>query len=124
MSRWADTDIVIPFPVAGVVSAHSVFGGERFYYERDFESFVAGAEPVSDGFGGDKDEYIMLQLRLAEGLNFAELEEKFGEKISEDIILKMKKYEKAGLVILDGESMRLTPEGFLLSNMIIGEMID
>ena len=66
----------------------------------------------------------MLQLRLAEGLNFAEFKSKFGEKISEDAILKIKKYEKAGLVILDGESLRLTPEGFLLSNMIIGEMID
>ena len=71
-------------------SAHSFFGGERFYYERDFESFISGAEPVSDGFGGDKDEYIMLQLRLAEGLNFAEFKSKFGEKISEDAILKIK----------------------------------
>ena len=66
----------------------------------------------------------MLQLRLAEGLNFAEYEEKFGEKISENTILKIKKYEKAGLVNIDEESLRLTPEGFLLSNMIIGEMID
>ena len=105
-------------------SAHSFFCGERFYYERDFDSFVAGVEPISDGFGGDKDEYIMLQLRLAEGLNFAEYEEKFGEKITEEKFKKMKKYEMTGLVNIDEEGLRLTPEGFLLSNMIIGEMID
>ena len=32
----------------------------------------------------------MLQLRLAEGLNFAEYEEKFGEKITEEKFKKMK----------------------------------
>ncbi len=104
-------------------SAHSFLSGERFYYERDFGSFIGGAEPVSDGFGGDKEEYIMLRLRLAEGLNFEEYEKKYGEKISEDKIEKMKKYEKSGLVIVDDEGIRLTPEGFLLSNMIIGELI-
>ena len=104
-------------------SAHSFFGGERFYYERDFESFVAGCEPISDGFGGDSDEYIMLRLRLSQGLNFAEYEEKFGEKISENTLKKMEKYEKADLVILDGEGLRLTPRGYLLSNVIIGEML-
>ena len=35
----------------------------------------------------------------------------------------MRKFEKAGLVRIDSEGMRLTPEGFLLSNMIIGEMV-
>ena len=104
-------------------SAHSFFCGERFYYDRDFTSFISGAEPVSDGFGGDKDEYIMLSLRLAEGLSFGEYEEKFGEKIEEASIERMKKYEKAGLLVMDDEGIRLTPEGFLLSNTIIGELI-
>ncbi len=104
-------------------SAHSLFGGKRFFYERDFDKFVSGAEPVYDGDGSDRDEYIMLRLRLSEGLNFSEYEKKFSEKISQNKIEKMKEFEKAGLVLVDGEGMRLTPEGFLLSNMIIGEMI-
>ena len=105
-------------------SAHSFFGGERFYYERDFDSFISGVEPVSDGFGGDKEEYIMLRLRLAEGLNFKEYEKKYNEKINESTIAAMGKYQKAGLVVIDDESIRLTPEGFLLSNVIIGEMME
>ncbi len=104
-------------------SAHSFFGGERFYYSRDFNEFISGAEPISDGFGGDKEEYIMLRLRLSEGLKFGEYEEKFGEKISQIIIEKMKKYQRAGLLHIDDKGIRLTPEGFLLSNVIIGEII-
>ena len=105
-------------------SAHSFYKGERFYYERDFDSFISGDEPISDGFGGDEEEYIMLRLRLAEGLNFKEYEKKFHEKISDEKIDLMKKYESAGLTEVDTEGMRLTPRGFLLSNVIIGEMID
>ena len=105
-------------------SAHSYFSGERFYYDRDFDSFILGKAPVYDGVGGDRDEYIMLRLRLSEGLNFAEYQEMFGEKISDDAIEKMKKYEKAGLLVIDDLGIRLTPEGFLLSNMIIGEMLE
>ena len=105
-------------------SAHSFFSGERFYYERDFDKFIAGAESIPDGFGGDKDEYVMLRLRLSEGLNFEEYEKKYKEKIDENIIEKMRKYQKAGLLHIDDKGIRLTPEGFLLSNMIIGEFIN
>ena len=79
---------------------------------------------VSDGFGGDEDEYVMLRLRLSEGLIFEEYERKFGVKIKEDKLESMKKYEKAGLLVIDDLGIRLTPEGFLLSNMIIGEMLE
>ena len=105
-------------------SAHSFLGGERFYYERDFDSFISGCDVVADGLGGDKDEYIMLRLRLAEGLVFDEYEKKFGEKIAENKIENIKKYEKTGLVIVDDKGIRLTLQGYLLSNAIISEMID
>ncbi len=104
-------------------SAHSFIDGKRFYYERDFEDFISGAEPVFDSYGGDKEEYIMLRLRLSEGLSFKQYEEKYGEKISEEKIDRMKKYEKAGLLRITDERIALTPEGFLLSNSIIGEFL-
>ncbi len=104
-------------------SAHSFIGGKRFYFERDFDAFLRGTEPVSDGCGGDKDEYIMLRLRLGEGLDFKEYERKFGEKISEEKLSRMKKFEKAGMLEISDERIKLTPEGFLLSNAIIGEFL-
>ena len=105
-------------------SAHSFFKGKRYYYDRDFNKFLSGCDMVYDGEGGDKDEYIMLRLRLSSGLKFKEYEELFGEKISQDKIKLMKKYEKAGLCEVNEESMRLTTKGFLLSNVIIGEMLE
>ena len=105
-------------------SAHSYLQGERFYYERDFNSFISGSEPIPDGFGGDKDEYIMLRLRLSQGLLFEEYEEKYAETIEKAKIENLRKYEKAGLVIIDDKGIRLTREGFLLSNVIIGEMLE
>ena len=104
-------------------SAHSFIDGKRFYYERDFEGFISGTEPVFDGYGGDEEEYIMLRLRLSEGLDLRGYEEKFGEKISEERINRMKKYEKAGLLCIADGRIVLTPEGFLLSNAIIGEFL-
>ena len=105
-------------------SAHSCFQGERFYYERDFNSFISGSELISDGFGGDKDEYIMLRLRLSQGLLFEEYEKKYAETIEKAKIENLRKYEKAGLVIINDKGIRLTREGFLLSNAIIGEMLE
>jgi oxygen-independent coproporphyrinogen-3 oxidase len=105
-------------------SAHSFFEGKRFYYSRSFDDFMGGAEPVDDGDGGDSEEYIMLRLRLSEGLDFGEYEKKFGSKISDDKIEKMKKFEKSGLLCIDEKGIKLTAEGFLLSNMIIGEMLE
>ena len=104
-------------------SAHSFIDGKRFYYERDFEDFISGTEPVFDGYGGDEEEYIMLHLRLSEGLDLRGYEKKFGEKISEERINRMKKYEKAGLLCIADGRIVLTPEGFLLSNSIIGEFL-
>ncbi len=104
-------------------SAHSFIDGKRFYYERDFDSFLSGSEPIFDGYGGDEEEYIMLRLRLSEGLDLRGYEEKFGEKISEERIKRMKKYEKAGLLCITDGRIVLTPEGFLLSNAIIGDFL-
>ena len=65
----------------------------------------------------------MLRLRLSEGLDLREYEKKFGEKISEERIKRMKKFEKAGMLEISDERIKLTPEGFLLSNAIIGEFL-
>ena len=49
-------------------SAHSFLKGERFYYDRNLYSFLKGNPPIMDGQGGDKEEFVMLALRLTDGL--------------------------------------------------------
>ena len=43
-------------------------GGKRTYYPRDIEYFISGNERLTEGDGGDEEEFCMLALRLREGL--------------------------------------------------------
>src|SRR5699024_2646049 len=59
-------------------AAHSCLAGKRFYYPADTAAFVAGtARPVPDGGCGAED-YLILQLRLASGLDLAEYRRRGG----------------------------------------------
>lgn len=102
-------------------AAHSFFGGKRLFYPRDIMTFIEGCEPVFDGAGGDKEEYVMLRLRLSKGLVFSEYEKRFG-KLPTALIKKAGLYK--GLCIVDDNSIHLTDEGMLVSNNIIAELIE
>lgn len=104
-------------------SAHSFFGGRRFYYERSLDDFINGIIPTDDGIGGDEEEYIMLALRLSEGLIFRNYEQRFGKSIPQNIIKKARELEEHGLVNADDDSISLTVRGFLVSNSIISSLI-
>lgn len=103
--------------------AHSFLNGKRFYYPRDFEAFIKGDDPVDDGEGGSLDEYIMLRLRLSEGLNFEKAKERFSQFEKDAYIEKAVPLEKNGLVEISDKSINLTKRGFLLSNPIIEAII-
>lgn len=104
-------------------SAHSFIGGKRFYYLRDLDSFRLGCDPVQDGDGGDENEYIMLRLRLADGISFDAFKERFGKDFPAEFIARAKDFEQHGLVEVSQSSLHLTRKGFLLSNAIISELI-
>ncbi len=104
-------------------SAHSYYNGKRFYYSRSFDDFLSKKEPVFDGDGGSEEEYIMLALRLKEGLDGKNFKERYGKDIDKALFLKAKKYEKKGLLKIEGDRISLTKEGFLLSNGIIADLL-
>lgn len=104
-------------------SAHSFIDGKRFFYPRDIQYFKNGEEPIPDGNGGDEEEYIMLRLRLKDGIIFEDFEKRFGKAFPRDIIKKTEKFLKNELMKFDEKSMALTEKGFLLSNSIIAELI-
>ena len=104
-------------------AAHSFADGKRFYYERSIDDFINGKPPVDDGFGGDEEEYIMLALRLTEGLIFENFEKRYGKKLPESISEKARLLQSHGLVTVDGSRIALTKQGFLLSNSVICELL-
>ena len=103
--------------------AHSFFEGERFYYDRDINSFIDSPKTISDGEGGDEAEFIMLSLRLSRGLIFKEFEEKFKKPIDKLILKKAENLSKHGFCIADDNRISLTDKGMLVSNTIIFNLL-
>ncbi len=85
-------------------SAHSFWDGKRFFYDREWNK-------INDGTGGDKEERIMLGLRLAKGID-----KSFVDRDCTDLV-------KMGYVADLGERIALTPKGMLVSNTIINYII-
>lgn len=102
--------------------AHSCVGGHRFYYPRDLKAFIGGAQPLPDGTA-DADDYIMLSLRLAAGLDFSQLKEKYGLAPNSHVRKKLDIYKTQGFVCWDGNTVSLTPTGFLAENVIASDIM-
>ena len=105
-------------------SAHSFLKGERFYYPRDTRAFLRGEPPISDGKGGDREEYIMLRLRLKEGLVFQKYRECFNEDLPEGVNKAALPLKNAGLLNITPDGISLTDRGMLLSNSIITNLLE
>lgn len=103
-------------------SAHSFFDGKRFYYSRNMDDFKNN-KTYFDCFGGDKEEFIMLSLRLKSGLNFKEYKERYNEDFPEEKIKIIRKYADMGYLVLKDDCVYFTPKGYLVSNSIISELI-
>lgn len=104
-------------------AAHSFLDGKRFYYGRSLRDFLQGEEPVPDGEGGGFEEYAMLALRLAEGLDERRCRERFGTGIPPSVWAAERVYERAGLTERTAGGFRLTRRGFLVSNTLLAELL-
>lgn len=106
--------------------AHSFRNGRRFYFPRDLEGFLQGAAPVDDGPGGSFPEYAMLRLRLSEGLNRTDCGKRFGPAGEQAFsrLLEKAKTCPPHLLQSDFQSLRFTPEGFLVSNALLLRLLE
>jgi len=92
-------------------AAHGFTHGRRWHYERDLAAFLRGGPPVDNGPGGDFEERAMLALRLTEGFS----------QPTAGMLGRAR--ELPGLVEVDNDCIKLTREGFLLSNAVIGKLL-
>lgn len=104
-------------------SAHSFYEGRRFYCSRSFEDFYQGVT-VDDGQGGDEEEYIMLALRLNEGLDAVRFRERFGREVPQRYYDNARRLLGAGVVRVSDERISLTRHGFLVSNAVIARILE
>ena len=112
-------------------SAHSLVGRKRFSYISDRFRYIEALrneEEIIDRIetintAGRCGEYLMLGLRTTRGISANILEKKY-LTFFDEIEKVLLKYYKTGHADFDGNNWWLTPEGFLVSNHIIGEVLD
>ena len=111
--------------------AHSDFGGRRFSFVRDLDGYIDGV--LGGGKILDEDEeiperergseYLMLRLRTTLGIEEWEYRREHFMNF-EPIERKLLEYERHGWVERRDRRWRLTPQGFLVSNQLIGELLE
>lgn len=111
--------------------AHSDFGGVRYAYERDLERYIRGVKEHTPMLSEseripplDRDtEWVMLGLRTVRGLDPREFETRFRRRFS-CFLPFLTQCMQAGYAVQEEGRWHLTPRGFLVSNQIIGGMLD
>lgn len=104
-------------------SAHSYLNRNRFFYSSSLKEYINGPEEQYESEGGSEEEYIMLRLRLREGLTNKEFRKKFDKDIPTKYFNRASLYEPYGVIKIENDSIRLTRRGYIVSNYIISRII-
>ena len=111
--------------------AHSDLGGVRFAWARDLGAYCRGVEAgglepeTAEAISRDQRalEYLMLGLRTANGVSAGEFEGAFQRPFA-PVEASLTPLIRTGHVLIRGMRWRLSPEGFLVSNQIIGRVLE
>ena len=111
--------------------AHSDFGGVRYAYTKDLEGYIRGVRDHAPMLSEsdripplDRDtEWVMLGLRTTTGLDPKAFERRFRRRFT-CFLPFLDQCAKAGYAVEEDGRWHLTPRGFLVSNQIIGGMLD
>ena len=111
--------------------AHSDFGGVRYAFVRDLAAYCAGVESGGSILSeseriSDRErhrEYLMLGLRTAAGISRRAFESRCRTSF-DPIEGVLEKLAAPGYARKEEDRWRLTPEGFLVSNQIIGQALE
>lgn len=104
-------------------AAHSYYNGKRYGVPRDLDKFITSDKQeivITDEAPHTFEEWAMLRLRLTEGINFSECVA-FG--ITREKLLGKCRLIPANMLKITDSGIRITAEGFLLSNEIITRII-
>ena len=112
-------------------SAASSVGRQRFTFLPDAEAYIQAVETggnlLSESetvtLGERAAEYVMLGLRTTRGIAAEEYERRFRSSFA-SLEALLQGYVKLGLAKEVDSRWRFTPRGFLLSNRLIGELLD
>ena len=109
------------------LAAHSDFGGERSENTCDLSDYLEGKYYLSGNEIGKAErevEFIMLGLRMSEGISKSEFFERFKIDFDEKYGEKVKNLAKLDFVSDSPDKFALTEKGFAVSNMILSQILD
>ena len=111
--------------------AHSYVGGLRYSYVRDLKQYIDGV--MNGGVIVDEyekieglevaNEYVMLRLRMAEGIDPADYTKRFRADFG-PLEEKLRFFAEKGWVEQNDGCWSFTTSGFLVSNILINELLD
>ena len=112
-------------------AAHSDFGGRRYSFLSDLDQYidhmlqgdavVDESEQITRRERGS--EYLMLRMRTVHGIEEWEYRREYMMNF-EPIAAKLAEFEQRGWARRRGRRWQFTPEGFLLSNQLIGQLLE
>lgn len=109
-------------------AAYSDFGGRRFGNSRNLRAYLDGESILAESEAPSPDErlqeYVMLRLRLSEGISEKAFADRFGTSFSDRFGAALSPYLKAGLAKRTEEGYALTREGMLVSNTILSDLLE
>ena len=109
------------------VAAHSFFGGLRFGNSRDLDAFLRGEDIVcerSDETAVDElTDFVMLSLRLSEGMSLKEFEEKAKNGIRA-VLPQLDSLMSGGFMRIKDGRLSFTDKGFFVSNTILSDILE
>ncbi len=115
-------------------AAHSYFDNKRFAYKRSVDMFMDALEYVEAGIDiyeenreideNEKiNEYIMLRLRLTQGLNVNEFKYRFNKDFGEMFEKQLKLYVDNGFMQFENGHYSFTTKGMYVSNYILSTLM-
>lgn len=108
------------------VAAHSYFGGERYGNSRDIDAFMDGGDICCEREVIDGDEmrreYVMLRMRMREGISTRDYEERFAKDFWTDFPQARDWISQGFMTWCDGK-VALTDKGALVSNTLLSDML-
>lgn len=116
-------------------AAHSFFSEKRFFYKDDTALYIRNFTENYQGpgivekcidvrFGTQMAEYVMLRMRLGDGIICDEFKRRFGRTFESMYLDKMTPYIKSGHIVKTAKGYAFSEKGMYVSNYILSRIID
>ncbi len=108
------------------VAAHSLIKGERIANVSSIKEYLLGktqAERIALTVADEREEFIMLRLRVVDGLSLSDYERRFSKNLLKEKEAEIARLLSLGVVKIDGDCLKVEDKGFYLLNSIITELI-